>query len=161
MEPMYGMPREEIIKKKRREDIFRAFFSGFDFFLGGGYCEDLHLWVRHVVTPLTCGYTWSSMWLHLAHTCYTSWNSSLLSPIVPLLSTCSLCEHVSFRASMHMLCFVIFYCALCIQLLCTYYCASPFVYVPYRASPAASALLARPDIREPAEHWQPAQLCCS
>ena len=51
-------------KKRGKGRYFSSlFFSGFDFFLGGGYYEDLHPWVRHVVIPLTCGYTWSSMWL--------------------------------------------------------------------------------------------------
>ena len=132
MEPTYGMPREDLKKKKkRRENIFRAFFSGFDFFWGGGYCKDLHPWVRHVVIPLTCGYTWSSMWLHLART----WLHllKLLSYCLPLslYYLHILCINMSLSAqaclSAYMLCFIIFYYVLCIQLLCTYYYTSPFI----------------------------------
>ena len=82
-------------------------------------CEDLHPWVKHVVTPLTCGYTWSSMWLHLVRT----WLHllELLSYCLPLSLYCLhvLCVNMSLSVraclSAHMFCFVIFYCVLCIH----------------------------------------------
>ena len=106
---------------------------------GIAYCEDLYPWVKYVVTPLTCGYTWLTMWLLLsrvitrhAYLVTPPWTPLLLSPIVPLLSTCSLYKHVSFRAHMSfrahaLLCHLL----LCIahSPLCTYHCAFTIVYL--------------------------------